>query len=65
MQLELGAAAPHFENRDLRDLRDRELGTIVRDRGTAAGWYRGTPGFPAGFPRQHLLLPGGTVPPVS
>jgi len=22
-------------------------------------------GFPADFPRQHLLLPGGTVPPVS
>ena len=78
MQLELGAAASPFEDRDYaeelfellyhRDIgigtekhRDREqLFGIGAQQRAGIGAHRG---FPAGFPRQHLLLPGGTVPP--
>ena len=47
MQLELGAAAPPFEDRGLRD---RASGTIVRDRGAGSG----------APPVIHYLLPGSS-----
>ena len=46
MQLELGALASSFEDRDFPS---GECRTIVRDRGTEAGWHRGTPGFSCWF----------------
>jgi len=62
VQLELGAAASPFEDRDLPAGNAEQLFGIGAQQRAGIGAHRG---FPAGFPRQHLLLPGGTVPPVS
>jgi len=60
VQLELGAAAPHFEDRDFPS---GECRTIVRDRGTAAGWHRDTPGcLPGSSPAASRAARRNSVP---
>jgi len=55
VQLELGAAASPFEDRDFPS---RGSGTIVRDRGLQRAGIGAHRGVSPDLPRQHLLPPG-------